>query len=433
MTEGTAASPPALAGVLYRTAPAARMALVGATLIDGTGAPPMRDAAVLVSGRRIERVVSARDVSQVPPAYERIDVEGRYLMPSLIDCHVHLTGDVTNDPSKRYLEGFPAVRAIRAVVHAQRVLAAGFTTVRHLGHGRPAHAEAAKRAIRDGAALGPRILTSGWAISQTGGHGDLRSWPYELVAEQRPRSAFADGARACRELVRENVASGAEWIKIYGSEGLIYTPDRLSEIPNFTESELAAFVDEAHRLGARVSAHTTGTEATRRVVRAGVDTVEHGPYESAPDVVDLMVRHGTVLVPTLSIYEWTAREGHRAGYAPWVLERSARRLEGRRSFVRDAVGAGVTIALGTDSGGPPRGGANAAELTALVAAGLRPMDALVAGTSGSARALGIADIGSVLAGSFADLLILSSDPLADLASIGRPGGIERIVQSSWTA
>ena len=422
-----------LAELLDRPAPAARIAYVGATVIDGTGAAPARDATVLVSARRVERVIDARETARLGADYERVDVRGRYLMPGLIDCHVHLTGEVTNDPSKRYLEAFPPVRAIRAVVHAQRILAAGFTTVRHLGHGRPAHTEAARRAIANGVAAGPRILTSGWAMSQTGGHGDLRSWPYDLVAELRPRSAFADGVDGCREMVRANVAGGAKWIKIYASEGLIYTPDRLSEIPNFSERELATIMDEAHTLGARVAAHTTGTEATRRVVRAGVDTVEHGPHERAEDIVELMVRQGTALVPTLSIYEWTAREGHRAGYAPWVLERSARRLEGRRTFVREAFGAGVTIGLGTDSGGPPRGGANAAELTALAAAGLGPMDAIVAGTAGSARALGIADVGSIARGAFADLVVLAGDPLADLASIGRPGGIERIVQSSWTA
>ena len=432
MSVATGSSLP-LTDLLHRPAPAARLAFVGATVIDGTGAAPVPDATVLVSARRVERVIGAQETTRLGAEYEQVDVRGHYLMPGLIDCHVHLTGEVTNDPSKRYLEAFPPVRAIRAVVHAQRVLAAGFTTVRHLGHGRPAHAEAAKRAIANGVAVGPRILTSGWAISQTGGHGDLRSWPYDLVAELRPRSAFADGVRGCRELVRENVAGGAMWIKIYGSEGLIYTPDRLSEIPNFSERELAAIVDEAHRLGVKVAAHTTGTEATRRVVRAGVDTVEHGPHERAEDIVELMVDRQTALVPTLSIYEWTAREGHRAGYAPWVLERSARRLEGRRAFVQDAHTAGVTIGLGTDSGGPPRGGANAAEITALIAAGLEPMDALVAGTSASARALGMPEIGSVTPGGHADLLILRSDPLRDPASIGRAGEIVRIVQSSWAS
>ena len=399
-------------------------------LIDGTGAPPVA-ATILLAGGRIERIVSGDEGLRLRSDYETINIRGRYVIPGLIDCHVHLTGEVTNDPSKRYLEAFPPLKAIRAVVHAQRVLAAGFTTLRHLAHGRPAHAEAAKRAIAAGAAIGPRILTAGWAISQSGGHGDLRSWPYDLVEEQRPRSAFADGVEGCRQLVRENVAHGAEWIKIYASEGLIYTPDRLSEIPNFTEAELAALVDEAHTLGVRITAHSTGVEATRRVVRAGVDTVEHGPPEAVPDVIELMARRGVTLVPTLSLYEWTAREGHRAGYAPWVVERAARRLEGRRAFVREAFSAGVPIGLGTDSGGPPRGGANAAELTALVAAGLRPMDALVAGTSANARALGIADIGSIVAGSFADLLVLRSNPLDDLAAIGRPGEIERIIQSSW--
>lgn len=416
-----------LAPKLHRLPDRGIVAYVGATLIDGTGAPAVPDATVLIAGGRILAAGPRASVA-VPSESGRADVSGRVIVPGLIDCHVHLVGDTTNDPNRRYLEATPYVRVLRAAAQANRILSSGFTTVRHLGHGNPTHIEAVRQSIRDGEVTGPRILSSGWALSQSGGHGNLRLWPLELVEQLRPRSAFVDGVDDCREMVKRIVAGGGDCIKIYSSEGLIYTPDRLSDIPNFTVAEIEAICDEAHRAKIHVAAHSTGVQATLNALRGGVDTVEHGPNDADDEVLDLLVRTGASLVPTLSIYEWTSREGSRAGYAPWVLERSARHLESRREMVRVAHARGVRIATGTDSGGPPRGGANAEEIGALARAGLSAIDALVAATSAAATAIGLGDeTGSIVPGKRAELLVLSVDPLDRIDALTEPANIASIV------
>ena len=278
--------------------------LEGVTLIDGTGAPSRR-ASLVLHGDRIDRVVDAGADLGLPaePAPERIEAQGRFVTPGLIDCHVHLTGAEGRDPFRRNIEPYPSVRLVRATRDAHRVLAAGFTTVRHLGHGDADQTQALKEAIAKGVVAGPRMLTSGWAISQTGGHGNLRAWPYHLVEELRPRSAFCDGPDECRKFVRRLLGDGADCIKIYTTEGVIGSPDRQLDIPNFTLPEIEAMTDEAHRRGARVAAHATALVGARNAVIGGVDTLEHGPHAPDEELLRLMKANGTVFVPTLSVFE----------------------------------------------------------------------------------------------------------------------------------
>ena len=144
---------------------------------------------------------------------------------------------------------------------------------------------------------GPRLLSCGWAISQGGGHGNLRAWPYEWVEQLQPRSAFADGPLDCRQLVRRNFGMGADVIKIYVSEGVFGDPQM--DVPNFTLEEVKAMTDEAHRRGKKVAAHVSGRDNVQRAVEGGVDTVEHGTGASR-QTLDIMAANGIVLVPTLS-------------------------------------------------------------------------------------------------------------------------------------
>ena len=402
------------------------------TVIDGTGAAPVPDAAVVLRGDRIADVLSGAARSRLPvePAAEPLDLSGRFLTPGLIDCHVHLYGSVGHDAFRRSIEPYPSVRILRAARDAHRVLAAGFTTVRHLGHGDPRHTQGVKDAIGKGLIAGPRMLTSGWAISQTGGHGNNRAWPYHLVEELRPRSAFCDGPDACRKFVRRVLGDGADCIKIYTTEGVIGSPDRQLDIPNFTLAEIEAMTDEAHRRGARVAAHATGLAGALNAVRGGVDTLEHGPSALDAELVELLRERGTSLVPTLSVFEWASTDGPADGLPLWAAERAASWLPGRREMARAAAAAGVTVAVGTDSGAAPRGGRNAAELVALVSAGLTPLEAIRAATQSSARALGIADdVGTIEAGKRADLLVLRSDPSRDVGVFCDPAALELIIQS----
>jgi imidazolonepropionase-like amidohydrolase len=201
------------------------------------------------------------------------------------------------------------------------------------------------------------------------------------------------------------------------------------DLPNFTLAEMAAATDEAHRRNARVAAHATGLAGSLTAVRANVDTLEHGPHEPDDELIALMVANGTTLVPTLTVFEWAG--GDRSELPPWAAERAAGWLEGRRAMVRAALAVGVPIAVGSDSGAPPRGGNNAEEVVALGRAGLSPEQALRAATLDGARALGLGDeIGSIEVGKWADLVLWRRNPLEDLSVLTDKAAIVTVVQSS---
>ncbi len=361
-----------------------------------------------------------------------IDGEGGFLLPGFIDCHVHLTGLETRDPFRRNIQPFPSVRLIRAVRDAGRVLRAGFTTVRHLGHGDPDQTQAVKEAIASGLVAGPRMLTCGWAMSQTGGHGKLDPWPLDLVEHLLPRSAFVDGPDACRKFVRRQLGDGAEWIKIYTTEGLVSAPEGKIDIPNYTLAEIEAITDEAHRRGARVAAHATGLTGAMNAVIGGADTLEHGPHAPDDELLRRMKESGTVLVPTLSVFE-SAAEGDIEGLPAFAATRAAGWLAGRRAMVLRAVDEGIPVAVGTDTGGPPHGGLNAREILALTRAGLGAERAIASATADGARAIGLdGEIGRVAEGQWADLVLWTRDPVADPAVLMDQDAIRLVIQASAT-
>jgi imidazolonepropionase-like amidohydrolase len=420
--------------------------LSGGTDIDGTGRPPAIDSAVLVRNGRIVQTGSRADVLRAaPPTARVIDTTGRWLIPGLIDCHVHFTGDHVESKAvggavtfqeavtqRRFMEPIHSVRIIRAAANAMVLLAAGFTTVRNLGHGDAAHVSTLKDAVRQGLLLGPDIVDSRWAISQTGGHGKVMIWPYDLAHARRARASFADGVAECVAHVQRNIDEGADCIKIYTSEGMINAPDRLEGLANYSQREINAMVSAAHRLGRKVSAHAVTVEGTRRAVLGRVDTVEHGPHELDQSLLKLMSKQRTVLVPTLESYDFASQGRQDHVFGRWVGERAGRRLITRMEVVRRAYELGVPIALGTGAGPPPRGGRNARELELLVRAGLPALEVLRIATSASAEAVGRGDVvGSIKAGRRADILVLRADPVADIASLRDRRTIERIVHPRW--
>jgi imidazolonepropionase-like amidohydrolase len=412
-----------------RLAPTDVIVLERLRLLDGSGADPRDVNSIVIRGGRIAEVIGAED--RVIPSglerAERISVGGAYVMPGLIDCHVHPTGAERDDS----IEPYPWTRILRAARDAATLVSNGFTTVRHLGHGDPEHAYGVRDAIAQGLVAGPRMLVSGWAMSQTGGHGKWSPWPYDLVEYVRPRSAFCDGVDACRKFVRRAVGDGADCIKIYATEGVLTSPPRSSDIPNFSPAEIEAITDEAHRCGVRVAAHATGVEGARAAVLGGVDTVEHGPAVLDEDLLRLLVANGTSLVPTLSLFEWAASGGN--GLPDWAAERARRALDGRRAVAKAALEMGVNVATGSDSGGTPRLGKNAAELGALVRAGLSPLEALRAATSGAARALGLEhEVGLIRPRYRADLLILDREPTTDVSVLLDASTIRKVFYAGDT-
>ncbi|MBI4278281.1 MAG: amidohydrolase family protein [Armatimonadetes bacterium] len=417
--------------LIYLEPDGGRLAIRGGRVFPATGSVTLAPATVVVEGERITAVGRDRDVP-IPDGCRVIDARGKFVMPGLIDLHVHFTGVFTSDPYRRFLQPPFAARVIRAALDASEVLAAGFTTVRELGHGSMDQVIGLRHAINHRLIAGPRILTSGWAISQTGGHGDPNVFPREWTRQLRPRSTFADGADECRRVVRENFGAGADLVKIYATErGLGPGPDGLRAVPNFTIPEIEAMTDEAHRRGAKVAAHATSPEGIRNAILGGVDTIEHGGDIGAhDDLLDLMVERGVFLVPTLSVYYWIASEGAAVKTESRAISGSRAMMDVQARYLAKVHRHGVRIALGTDTGNIRGRGENARELEMMVEYGLSPLDALLAGTRVGAEAMGLQDhLGTLEAGKLGDMLILAADPLQDIACVRRKENIVHIIKS----
>jgi imidazolonepropionase-like amidohydrolase len=368
----------------------------------------------------IQEVVWGENVpKEIDPHASVLDLDNRVIMPGLIDLHTHNTGRVRTEPFAGQLPIGEFMKMLRAAAGLGRTLEAGFTTVRSLGHGSAELVEQLKTAIQQDLILGPRVVSCGWAISQTGGHGNLHGLPYEWVEEWKPRSAFADGSVGCREMVRRNFALGADVIKIYVSEGLVFHSRQ--DIPNFTLEEILAITDEAHLRGKRVAAHAIGDQNVWRAIQGGVDTIEHGEGTSDKTLKE-MAERGRTLVSTLSVpHRFDARSGQTGG----PDSRGSRQAE----VIQRAYKLGVKIGFGTDSG-TYVAGQNAEELIHLVNAGLSPCAAIESATIVAAEALGMEDrLGRVENGYVADLLVVDTDPLQDISSLSQPGNIWRVLRS----
>jgi imidazolonepropionase-like amidohydrolase len=235
----------------------------------------------------------------------------------------------------------------------------------------------------------------------------------------------ADGPDDMRKAVREQLRRGADFIKLMATGARSVLAED-PEPAQMTAAELAAIVEEAHRLGLRVAAHVEGLSGARLAVEEGVDTVEHGlSLHREPALLDAMARNGIVLVPTLSTFHDLA-ERFTDAFAPALVEQAKRQLEEAYSTLVAARSAGVTLAMGHDSGPP---GDNAIELVRMVDGGLSPLEGIAAATNGSARALGLRDLGTVTAGAVADLLVLEEDPVADIRVLHRSEHISIVIQA----
>jgi imidazolonepropionase-like amidohydrolase len=382
--------------------------LAGARVLAPDGSGWLDGRAVLLRDGRIEAVLAgdaAVDADTVTLA-----LDGLYLVPGLIDLHTHLCLHPYDETpwNDQVLKESLELRTIRGVVAARATLEAGFTTIRELGTEGAAFADVALRdAIEQGLVPGPRILASTRAIVATGCYGpsgfDPR-WSLPKGAQE------ADGVDGVRVAVRQQVAAGADWIKVYADYRR--RPGDPST-PTFSEEELRAIVHEATSAGLPVAAHASTDEAIRRAVRAGVRTIEHGSAAST-EVLELMRAEGVTLCPTLGAVEAISRYG---GWTPG--EEEPLRLRGARATFERALAVGVDIACGSDAGVFPHGD-NAVELELMVAWGMSPEAALRSATLGAARVLGREDLGRIAAGCAADLVALAQDPLREPASLRGP-------------
>lgn len=342
-----------------------------------------------------------------------IDLHDSFVLPGLIDSHVHLTSE--QGPNSQ-LEDYTKTKsdlALDGAWNGLKTLKAGFTTVADLGAPNES-IFALRAAIRSGRIPGPRIIAAGSPISVHGGHGDpTNGMPEELVHVFRPTSVCS-GADDCRRAVREQVRAGADIIKITATGGVLSnTAAGLGQ--QFSDEELQAIVETAHSMGRKVTAHAHGADGINSFLRAGGDSIEHGTYLDA-DSIKLFKTSGAWLVPTLMAGDFVAREAAKPNTFLTPAQRDKALLAGPRmlDMARRAHEGGVKIAFGTDTGVSAHGD-NAGEFALLVKAGLTPLEAIRAATIWAAEHLGLLDqIGSLLPGKQADLIAVRGDPLTDV-------------------
>ncbi|MBV9447780.1 MAG: amidohydrolase family protein [Streptosporangiaceae bacterium] len=393
--------------------------LTNARLFDGTGGPIREDAAVLVDGGCIRRIGDAGD--PCPEGARIIDLARRVLMPGLIDAHTHASGEVPA-VAKGAEAPLPGTAAHFLQAELRGYLRLGVTTIRVCGS-QGLMPQEARQAMRYGAFRGPRLLTCAKIISATAPGGRFYGDMYRE----------ADGPDDMRRAVREQVRAGADFIKV------MTTGARSNELEDpeplqLTDGELAAVVEEAHRLGYRVCAHAEGLDGCEAAIRHGVDTIEHGMYlHHRPDLLAAMAAGGQVLVPTLSGYYWMAGLGEvidpagaqaRPDMPPMLAELAVHNLMEGAGTMRAASQAGVRIALGSDTNL-----AAGLEAQRMVHHGLDPAETLIAATRTAAEALGLADeLGTIAEGKLADLLVVDDDPLTDIGVLADPARIHLVLQ-----
>jgi len=389
-------------------APPKVVVLRAARLIDGRGGSVVSPAVIVVRGNRIESIGGA-----VPAAAQVIDLGDMTLLPGLIDAHVHtlLQGDITSEDYdvQLFKESLP-YRALRATKALRIALGHGFTTVRDVETEGAMYTDVdLKRAINNGVIDGPRMVVSTRAMSVTGGYGPSGYAPdvtYPMGVQ------IVDGADSARKAVREQIAHGADWIKVYADRSYFVAKDgTLSSTPTFNAEEMKAIVEEAHRLRHKVAAHAMARPGIENALNAGVDSIEHG-IAIPDDLLDVMFAKGTYLCPTLTVTEYVAPG--RGGV--WMKIPAFH----RDSFSR-ALKRGVKIAFGTDAGGFAWDAINEAkEFEYETSYGMTPMQAIQTATRNAADLLDMSDrIGTIEAGKFADIVAVPGNPLSDITAMER--------------
>lgn len=380
-------------------------------LVTGRDTPPVGDARVVVADGRVEEVGPPEDVA-VPDDADH--VTHRYVVPGLVDAHVHLQGARSMDPME-WITDSSELGVARATADLRDVLAAGFTTVRDVGS---TTGLGLRDAVAQGEIPGPRIYTSGRSISQTAGHGDAHYLPYEWAAGDEGIGTLADGATECRKEARKRIREGVDLVKIMTTGGVLSEKDAPDQ-SQFTDAEVQAFVEEAHRAGIPVASHAQGAPGIKTALGNGVDTIEHGFYLDE-ECIDLFHDTGATFVPTLAIMHRLVTDGAEHGVPEYGLEKARHAREAHFDAVERAHAAGVPVATGTDFIGPdlvPHG-ENALELELLVdEVGMAEHDVLQSATRIAARTVPDDDVGTVEAGNHADLVALGSDPLDDVSAV----------------
>jgi imidazolonepropionase-like amidohydrolase len=394
-------------------------ALTRGTMIDGTGADPVADAVVVIDGDRIAAVGGPE--LTIPDGADVVDVSGKTLMPGMIDAHIHLTGIKTANIALAVVEE-PHVRTARSVIDAWRLIDSGFTTIREIGGMFGIYM---KRVVEEGSIVGPRIVASGLVVSQTAGHGDVHFVPREW-ADRFLIGRIADGVGEVRKAAREQLREGADFLKICTTGGVMSEKDRPTQC-QYSMEEIRAFVEEAKNADVKTASHAQGTQGIKNAVIGGIDSIEHGFFMD-DECIELMVEHGTHLVPTFVIVDLIVTKGRDMGVIESSVQKAETAQKAHLESFRKVYEAGVLCGLGSDFIGAPMYGKSAMELEIYVnKAGLSPMETIVCATKNNAIILGIEDkIGTLEAGKQADLIVVDGDPLDDITVLQDVSSITHI-------
>ena len=388
------------------------VAIRAGRLVDVAEGMVLQDRQLLIEG---ERVVSVAPWSgDAPDGAEVIDLSGFTVTPGLFDCHTHVADNVQASSYVETLTRSGAEQAFIGVENARATLEAGFTSCRDVGTFRAFVDVALRDAIDRGVVPGPRMAVAGAYITVATGGGEITGLAPDVEIPREFRFGVVSSIPEMRARVREILNRGADHIKVIAT-GAVLAPGTKPGVPEFTEKELRAIVEEASNYGAFVVAHAHGAEGIKRAVRAGVRSIDHGSLIDDEGIA-LMGERGTYLVADIYNGDYIAEEGAREGWPQQTLRKNEETTQAQRDGFRRAVESGVKIAFGTDSGVYPHGW-NARQLPYMVQHGMTPMQAIRSATLTAAELMGWEDrLGSIDPGKLADVIAVRGDATSDVGA-----------------
>jgi imidazolonepropionase-like amidohydrolase len=396
------------------------------TLIDGNGGQPILHAAVAMENEKIVFVGKEIDLPDFNGEVTYVDADGGCILPGFIDTHVHLLLEF--EPIEKRLATPFSYNFYKAIDYMKKTINAGITSVRDCG----GTDLGVKQAVEQGLVLGPRMQVSITALTTTGGHGDsytASGQSVKLLLDEYPGmpSGLCDGVESVRKAVREVLRAGADVVKVHATGGVLSATDH-PEFTQFSVEELKVMVEEANfRRGIKVMAHAQGAEGIKNAIKAGIHSIEHGIYLD-DECIELMLKHGTYLVPTLLAPVAVLELAENVGMPEYGIKKAKEAIDAHKASFVKAYRAGVKIAMGTDAGVMAHG-TNLRELTLMNELGMTPMETIVATTKVAAECMGWEDqVGTLEVGKFADVVITKTNPLENLRSLEDNSNIRVVVK-----
>ncbi len=392
-----------------------KLALTNCVVFDSTGNPPYRGS-ILINNGIIEDIGKSNEI-KVPDDYKEIDLNGKFVMPGLIDAHMHLTGSRSGKVEEDLITPIGVFFA-RAIKDLESLINAGFTTIVDAGS---IIAIQLRDAVNEKTIVGPRIVGAGPVLSQTFGHGDTHYFPVEYVDYRTSKkltpfmSLICDGEDECRKATRYAFREGADFIKVMASGGVLSQRDR-PEYRQFTLNELKAIVDEANAVNKWVHAHAEGKIGIINSAKAGIKVIAHGDMMDE-EAANEVLKAGSIVVPTFAIDYALLDKGNELGVPEWGMRKIKELYEIHVENARLAYKMGIKLATGTDfSGGVGKHGDNAVEIKLFVdKIGMKNEEALISATKIASIAAGMENrIGTLEKGKIADLIAINGNPLDDI-------------------